>query len=79
MDKIQKLLMKISKSDRQRLLLVIQKLLNRDKKGLNIIKVKNSNFYRIKTGKFRIIYHLEDKEVMIDAIRIRNEKTYRLN
>jgi mRNA-degrading endonuclease RelE of RelBE toxin-antitoxin system len=78
MDKIQKLLMKISQSDRQRLLFVIQKLISNNKKNLNIVKIKNTNFYRVKSGKFRIIYHLEEKEVIIDAIRLRNEKTYRL-
>lgn len=78
MDKIWKLLMKISKSDRQRLLFIIEKLIDQDKKGLSIVKVKNSDFYRVKSGRFRIIYHLEKNEIIIDAIRLRNEKTYRI-
>ncbi len=78
MDKIQKLLMKISKSNRQRLLFIIKKLVNQNKKSLNIVKIKNTNFYRVKSSKFRIIYHLKTKEVIIDAIRLQNEKTYKL-
>jgi mRNA-degrading endonuclease RelE of RelBE toxin-antitoxin system len=78
MDKIQKLFLKISQPDRQRLLFIIEKLINKDHHGLNIIEIKNTNFYRIRSGKFRIIYHQENQEIIIDAIRTRNEKTYKL-
>lgn len=76
MDKIQKLLMKISRDDRSRLLETIEKLLSGDKK-LDIKKIKNTDFYRVRSGKFRIIYHKEKAEIIIDSIKMRNEKTYK--
>ena len=77
MDKIQKLLRKISKKDRERLLELVEKLLGGDKKGLNIKKVTNSEFYRLRFSRFRIIFHKEDKNIIIDSIKLRNEKTYK--
>jgi len=77
MDKIQKLLRKISKRDREKLLELVERLLGGDKQGLNIKKVINSEFYRLRSGRFRIIFHKEDKNIIIDSIRLRNEKTYK--
>lgn len=76
MDKIKKLLMKISRGDRSKLLETVEKLISGDKK-LNIKKIKNTDFYRVRYGKFRIIYHREKTEVIIDSIKMRNEKTYK--
>jgi mRNA-degrading endonuclease RelE of RelBE toxin-antitoxin system len=76
MDKIQKLLMKISSNDRQKLLETVKKLISGDK-VLDIKKIKNTDFYRTKSGKFRIIYHKEKDEIIIDSIKMRNEKTYK--
>ena len=79
MDKIEKLLRKISKSDRDRLLQIINLLLEGKKAGLNIQKVKNTDFYRLRSGRFRIIFHLQgkNKEIVIDSVKLRNENTYR--
>ena len=77
MDKIQKLLRKISKKDREKLLELVERLLGGDRQGLNIKKVINSEFYRLRSGGFRIIFHKEDKNIIIDSIRLRNEKTYK--
>jgi mRNA-degrading endonuclease RelE of RelBE toxin-antitoxin system len=76
MDKIKKLFEKISEKDRKTLKEVIVKLISGNKKGLDVIKVKDSDFYRLKKGNFRIIFHYENKVVVIDSIKIRNEKTY---
>ena len=59
------------------LLEVIEKLLRDNKKGLDIKKLKNTDFYRLRAGKFRIIYHKGNKEVIIDAIKLRDENTYK--
>ncbi|HNV97086.1 MAG TPA: hypothetical protein PKL13_02090 [bacterium] len=77
MDKIKKLLMKISRFDREKLLQTVEKLISNDK-SLNIVKIKNTDFYRVRCGKFRIIFHKEKNEIVVDSIKMRNEKTYKL-
>jgi len=76
MDKIRKLLNKISKKDREKLEELLVQLMSGAKK-LKIIKIKNTDFYRVRHGNFRIIFHKEKKVVIIDSIRMRNERTYR--
>jgi mRNA-degrading endonuclease RelE of RelBE toxin-antitoxin system len=75
MDKIEKLLRKISKKDRERLLEIVQKLIAGDK-NLRFEKIKNTDFYKIRSGNFRIIFHKENGKFIIDGIRMRNEETY---
>lgn len=77
MDKIEKLLRKIGQKDRQRIFKLIEALLENRLAGLDTIKISNSDFYRLKSGSFRIIFHYENDEVIIDAVRLRNEKTYK--
>ena len=79
MDKIEKLLRKISQKSREQLLLVISKLLSGQKAGLNIKKLKGTDFFRLRSGRFRIIFHYEDnsKEIIIDSIKLRDENTYK--
>lgn len=79
MDKIEKLLRKISQSDRKRLLKIIDKLLSGEKTDLDIKKLKGNEFYRLRSGRFRVIFHYEGmgKEIIIDSIRLRNENTYK--
>ncbi len=77
MDKIEKLLRKIIKKQRENFLSIIEKLLNNNKKGLDIKKLKNTDFYRLRAGRFRIIYHKENKEIIIDSIKLRDESTYK--
>lgn len=76
-DKIKKLLLKLNKKDNEKIRELSRKLINGEIKGLDIVKVVNSDFYRLKSGRFRIIYHFEDKAVIIDSIKLRNEKTYK--
>lgn len=77
MDEIEKLFRKISSKERILLQNIISDLLN-NKKPLNINKLKDSDFYRLRKGKFRIIFHYDSqKEIVIDSIRMRREKTYR--
>ncbi|MBU3918804.1 hypothetical protein KKC63_02775 [Patescibacteria group bacterium] len=77
MDKIEKLLRKISKQDRQRLLELIEKLIHRETKGLNIAKIKTTDFYRLRAGRFRIIFHYNQTEIIVDSIKQRDKKTYK--
>ena len=79
MDKIEKLLRKISHPDRERLLKIISKLLSGEKKDLDIKKIKGAEFYRFRSGRFRVIFHYEgaSKEIIIDSIKLRDENTYK--
>ena len=78
MDSIAKLFKKISKKDRESLkslVLLLQDI--KERRKLNIKKLQNSDFYRIRKGRFRIIFHIEKKSVVIDSIKLRNENTYK--
>lgn len=79
MNKIEKLLRKIGKKDRRRLLEIINLLLAGKTAPLNIQKIKNSDFYKVRKGRFRIIFHYEQKtkDIVVDSIRLRNESTYK--
>jgi len=76
MNKIEKLLRKISKEDRAELLELIERLMKNDA-NLKFIKIVNSDLYRLRHKNFRIIFHKESGEVVIDGIRMRNENTYK--
>lgn len=76
MNQIEKLLRKISKKDREKLLKIITLILNGDKK-IKILSIKNTDFFRVRSGCFRIIFHKEKNEVIIDSIKMRNENTYK--
>ncbi|MFH1956314.1 MAG: hypothetical protein ABIJ28_01545 [Patescibacteria group bacterium] len=77
MDEIEKLFRKISQKDRFLLQKIISALIS-GKKYLNIKKLQDSDFYRLKKGKFRIIFHLDSKNIIIiDSIRMRRENTYK--
>lgn len=76
MNKIKKLLRKISKNDRDRLRDLLAGIVNGDKK-IKTVKIKNTDFFRVRFGKFRIIFHHENNEMIIDSVKLRNEKTYK--
>ena len=77
MNRLEKLFRKLTKKDALLLQVITDQLERGDTKGLNIVKVSGSDFYRLKKRRFRIIYHVEDGEVVIDSIRLRNERTYK--
>ncbi|MCK5416028.1 hypothetical protein KAI92_01215 [Candidatus Parcubacteria bacterium] len=76
MNKIEKLLRKISKKERNNLLICVNIIISGDSK-LKTVKIKNTDFYRTKYKQFRIIFHKEKNEIIIDNIRMRNESTYK--
>ncbi|MBU1033260.1 MAG: type II toxin-antitoxin system RelE/ParE family toxin [Patescibacteria group bacterium] len=77
MDKIIKLLRRINKKDRERLLELINKLLSGKLENLHIKKLKGGKVYRIRSGKFRVIFKLNNKYIEITDIRYRDENTYK--
>ncbi|PIY93435.1 MAG: hypothetical protein COY69_01620 [Candidatus Magasanikbacteria bacterium CG_4_10_14_0_8_um_filter_32_14] len=81
MDKIEKLLRKINKKSREQLLTIITRLLAGERHGLNIKRLIGTDFCRLRSGRFRIIFHYEgkNKEIIIDSIKLRDENTYNEN
>ncbi len=74
---IEKLFRKISKKDRTALRESIALLLEKKHQGLDIKKLQKSDLCRMRTGSFRIIFHYEGAEAVIDSVRLRNENTYK--
>ncbi len=78
MREIEKLLRKISRKNRETLLMLVEALIGKDHKGLIVKKLKGSDFYRVRKGSFRVIFHYNNNgDIVIDSIRLRNEKTYK--
>lgn len=77
MNKIEKLFRKISKKERTLLKELIKSIECKDK-NLTIKKLTGGDFYRIRKRMFRIIFHYDTSgNVVIDSVRIKNEKTYK--
>ena len=77
MRKIEKLMDKLNKKERKSLLETIKSLFSETAERLDIKKIKSTNFYRLRIGRFRIIFHRNGEKIIIDDIRIRNENTYK--
>jgi len=77
MRKIEKLLDKLNKKERVSLLEAIKNLFSETTEHLDVKKIKSTNFYRLRTGRFRIIFHRNGEKIIVDDVRIRNEKTYK--
>lgn len=78
MNKIFKFLKKRTKSERLKLIFVV-KLIAQDKlDGLDIEKKKDSrDTFRVRIGKFRIIFQQSKKENIVLAIKKRDDRTYK--
>jgi len=77
MDKIVKLFKKIGENDKKAILMTLEKLIDKEqRKNLDIKKIEDTDFLRLRQGKFRIIFHYENGSPVIDSIRLRNENTY---
>jgi len=74
---MEKLFRRISRKDRERLLLVVETLLRGDTRGRDIKKIVGTDFYRLRSGRYRILYHWEKKHIVVDTIVLRSESTYR--
>lgn len=77
MNALEKLLSKRNSEERAVLEDLIDRLERRDMSGLQVIKLSSSDCYRVRKGIFRIIFHYDKTTLIIDAARLRNEKTYR--
>ncbi|HLC43604.1 MAG TPA: type II toxin-antitoxin system RelE/ParE family toxin [Patescibacteria group bacterium] len=80
MDKITKLLQKLSDKERQKVKTVLTKLLAGETSSLDIKKLKDrSDIFRVRIGDLRIIYRTDSKEkIVVLTIARRNEEIYRI-
>src|SRR3989338_9180629 len=72
-----KILKKLAAKERMSLLETIKSIFSETAERLDVKKIKSTNFYRLRTGRFRIIFHRNGEKIIIDDIRIRNENTYK--
>jgi len=74
----EKELLGLSKSDYAALLLRLQSLAENQRPD-GVIKLKAKDFWRVRVGRFRIIYRIEEKQELVEVVRIarRNEGTYK--
>lgn len=78
MNDTEKLFRKISKKERALLLGAIASLISKEHSGLVIKKLEQSDFFRLRKGNFRIIFHYNKTgEVIVDAVRLKGEDTYK--
>ncbi len=79
MDPIEKLLRKVNKKDREQLLAILLKLQQGEMNGLKLLKLKGSDLYRVRVGRFRILFLLDTKTKVVEvrSVRLRSEDTYK--
>lgn len=78
MNDIEKLFRKISKKERVLLLEIVASLIKKNHACLTIKKLEQSDFYRLRKGNFRIIFHYnKTDEVIVDAVRLKGEDPYK--
>lgn len=77
MDKIKKALQKFSKEDFDHIQFLLQKIEKKLWRGLDLKKLKGTeNIFRVRKGKLRIIFRLENGKNSILKIERRNDNTY---
>ncbi|MEK9166627.1 MAG: hypothetical protein AAB846_02745 [Patescibacteria group bacterium] len=78
MDKISKAFAKFSKKERGWIREILEKLKERNVRGLNIKKLKGrEDIFRVRKGDMRILYRQTTAEIFILAIERKSEKTYK--
>ena len=77
MNKIKKLLKKLSKKERAVLLDKITILQSGEANNFNVKKIKESIFYRLRVKNLRIFFHYKDEKLVLDDIRPKDKNTYK--
>jgi len=79
MDKIRKLFLRLPRKERLYLQSFIDNLVNDNTfRNAHVKKLKGSDLFRARKGRFRIIFHYEhSRSIVIDSVKIRSESTYR--
>ncbi len=77
MDKIKKFLQKLTKKEKEAFILLMIQIKKDYKKIPNIKKIKGKkDYFRIRLGKYRIIFSTKNQPIEIIRITKRNESTY---
>ncbi len=78
MEQWKKHLQKMSRGNRERVLMALSCIYARDIASLDCHRLKGyTNLFRIRVGDYRIIYYDDGEQIILKTIRRRNEKTYR--
>jgi mRNA-degrading endonuclease RelE of RelBE toxin-antitoxin system len=78
MNRTEKLLQKLSASARYQIEDVLIKLYANKLEGLNVKKIEGSkDIYRLRVGRYRIIYRQSAGSNELISVTLRNEKTYK--
>lgn len=77
MNKIDKFLARIPHIDRQKIIMAIECIIEKNTKNLDIKKLKGiSNRYRIRVGIYRIQFEMEEESIVIVDVSKRDDTTY---
>ena len=78
MHKIDKFLARLDAEIRQKVLAIVERIQNKDFSGLDVRKLKGSpDVYRVRVGKVRVKFVMNDSGIRILSIDNRGENTYR--
>lgn len=79
MDELEKLLERLQKVDFDRIIAVITILKSGSTAGLKVQKLTNKDLYRVRVGRYRIIFSIDPKtkKITVETCRLRNEDTYK--
>ncbi len=79
MDDLEKLLSRMSIKDQTRVLEIMRLLKLGQTNNIKIQKLKNSALFRVRVGRYRVIFTInqETKTIKIEDVRLRNESTYK--
>lgn len=77
MDKIAKALKKLAAGEKKIVKAILVKINCHDFNGLDIKKLKGrQDIYRVRKGKIRIIYRLDNNKIFILTVERRSDNTY---
>jgi mRNA-degrading endonuclease RelE of RelBE toxin-antitoxin system len=77
-DKIRKVLNKLTKKEREAVRDILEKINKNNFKGLDVKKLKGrDDIFRVRKGKIRIIFRKVNKSIFILSIERKSDKTYR--
>lgn len=78
MNKIEKFLRKLNKTEQEVFMLLIQQLYKDYTKVPGVIKLKGfNNYFKIRVGRYRLIFKADDNSVETVRITKRDENTYK--
>ena len=77
MDKIEKALRKLTPKERQLFTQLLQLIQQRQFAGLDMKRlVGHDDIYRVRKGKYRIIFRVDEDQVFVLALERRSDQTY---